>query len=979
MTLIKTIIKQCLLLSLLIALVPLNGATTRSQTKQKREREATHAAMMAAPETVEASDAAAAEVETTSINDALTTVIRTNDMAKLTALCEQPGIDLNAIKIEHSLNGATSQLYSPLGIATVEDNAEAIKLLCAHGALAQPEEPYLDGIATATPFFIAFQHGKTTALKALCNYAKAAINTPVKPINALHKDNALYKRTLLSLLLTVEIPEAEYITLFDLIKMFHEAGAYSNSTAEDIVNNKAFSNSNRTQLLTLLMSPEAAYQLGCKAIMKKMLALDGTAQDFDFLRTYITETGKNTHIVTNEIHFCPLFVYIDDILTSLLLASRPAAMAVETFDLFIRQVKAFLAAPVTDATGKSITTKEYLAQTNDQWELEAPKIDVADMITTPDTSKINAHIIPAPALRQNPETAEGLYKGTSSEIWNESCGFYAVFHLVNLWQYRSNPAELTKHLRRNNFSEFLGLIRSAPDLLPILKKPDSIEYKLLLDGDKLSLKHTAYPTVTKHLATSAAVPLGGASDEECTAILASYSFLNGVKDQALHYAPCVNTSIANDIPRVDGLKFALTYCNPRGDHTTPHTDYLKTAIARPEAFVFPVFIRTTGHASSALIYKATDTPGQAKQFYVFFAESNHMPGHKDSGSSAKGESMDFATCFQQLLATLTDTSRADIAILAPKDTCHAPQHICTLLEHCEKQITTPEQVYTWRCPSEIIARIEAAIIDNDMPELDRLCTQAVKDGLDLTTISIKHNIPGAPAGLRDGTYSPLGIAILEDNAQAIEILCAHGAKTCSCGPLPNTLNKLDAFFLAIYHYKCNALRSLCMHAKTEINTRMVYHTGQLISPLAYLMLLKPVSEIAEEQEQMIIAMAKALLDNGAEINTKYYLNKNTLFHFAWKKHYFELFKVLCTYSQAGEAINELDDSATGVLGMILTDRTIDNNQRYEFIKMAIDAGANPKIAEYYFRRILTMLDFNPEEGYGPYEPRLIELLKSYAH
>ncbi|MBM3892928.1 ankyrin repeat domain-containing protein [Candidatus Dependentiae bacterium] len=963
MTLIKNISKQCILLLSLIALAPLHTATDNRAEIKKRGRD-------------EASASAIAEAEP--VADQIATAIRTNDMAKLTALCEQAGIDLNAIKIEHSLNGSTSKLYSPLGIATAEDNAEAIKILCAHGALAQPEEPYLDGIATATPFFIAFQYGKTTALKALCNYAKAAINTPAKPINPLHKDNPLYKRTLLSLLLTVETPEAEQITLIDLIKMFHATGAYSDTAADEIINNKTFSNSKRTELLALLMSPEAAYQLGCKAIMKKMLALDVSAQDFDFLRTYIDEKGRSTYISTDEDRLIPLFAYVDNILTSLLIASRPTAMTVETFDLFIAQVKAFLATPVTNATGSSMATKAYLTQRGREWEeLEAQGFrpaDLACITVIPDPSKISAHIIPIPALKQNAQMAAASYKDASSE-WNESCGFYAIFHLVNMWQYKSKPIEFIQRLGRSHFSEFLGLMRSAPDLIPALRTPDAIKHTLLLDSDKLSLKHTTYPAAIKHLATSAAIPLGGTSDEECNAIIASYSFLNGVTDQVLQYAPCVNTSIFTDIPRVDGLKFSLTYCNANGDHTKSHTDYLKAAIARSEAFVFPVLIRTTAHASSALIYKATDIPGQAKQFYVFFAESNHMPGHQDSGSSDKAECFDFATCFQQLFATLTDTTRAEIAILGPKEKCHKP-HVYTLLEHCEKQITTPEQVYAWRCPSEIITRIEAAIKDSDIPQLDQLCTRAEEDGLDLTTISIKHDIPGAKAR-RDTTYSPLGIAILEDNAPAIEILCAHGAKTCLCGPLPNTLNKLDAFFLAIYHYKCNALQALCMHAKTEINTQMVYHTGQLISPLAYLMVLKPVSEIAEEQEQMIIAMAKALLDNGANITTTYYLNQETLFHFAIKKRYFELFKMLCTYPQARDAINMLNDTWQIPLVMLANDRTIDNNRRYQLVKMALEAGANPSIKSSMGRNIFGMIEA-PEEGYGPYEPRLIDLLKSHA-
>ncbi len=961
---------------------PLHAATGSQSQEKKRVRDTEHAATMAEPAAAATYDAEAPTIDNSAIAEAVLSAIRGEDSAALTTCCSTtPKEILITIQLPHPTDKTV--LISPLKyITTAFPPAE--------------RKPIVSKMAIIL-------------LKAYSN----ASDTVIEPVDLILQNPEIDEETRYQLfVLILGVDKAVEEELKIMLKKLHDAVDVEKNIETLLqLGNPTLLKDNSILLLILagimLLASEQALPIdemlrdklfkefiaaGCSEeqktsaigqyICNKFLCNTRpiSAEDFDIL--WAEALDGNATCLGKEKDI-PLHIAIDNILTSALLAH-------DTNDELKTQINAFFAKPVVQSPERTITMREHLSSRSKAWEasqtpsatlLSPEKIALAhSRLPAPVVDKPTITVIPIPALLQSSPIGKALYKDSASSTWSKSCSFYAIFHLVNLWQYRDNPAALKERLGRNNFSTFLSLTRSAADLVPMLRAPEALPCTLILDDEKRSRKKATYPTLTKHLDTAATIPLGGNSLTD--ALLTSYSFLSDVSDQSLHYAPVVaTTGLAwrGDIPCIDGLRFGITYCNANGDHNTEHTAYLKAAIAKPEAFVFPVCIETPKHMSSGLAYKITDIPGQPKQFYVFFAESNNTPGHENNESSTKPVSskksgaFHFATLFQQLFASLTDTpSRNDVAVLGPEETFQGDDAFC-LLESCRRQVTSPEQVYTWRCPSEDIAHIEAAIIDHDSPLLDRLCDQYAASGIDLNTIRINRNVRGVMSA-QSVSCSVLGIAVLEDNAQAVKVLCSHGATPQLAAPLQFTDNVADAFSLAIYHRKCKALQALCQYASAEINRISVDDFERPTAHVALLMKLHKSPEMADTTyETLLITMAQALLDHRADLSATEHLFKRTLFHFALEEHYFNLFEILCQYPQAKDVINQSDSFGHSTLYNILDNRSINEEQRYNLTKMALDAGA------YYDESLQQEVKHRTQIKFWRLEPRLIELLQDHAH
>lgn len=617
-----------------------------------------------------------------------------------------------------------------------------------------------------------------------------------------------------------------------------------------------------------------------------------------------TRLTKENH---NDLQAIPLFVLIDNTLTGLAFAS-------DTNTTCKRLIQDFFSTTIINDTGRPTIIKDYFTAIANNWEASRTYPTDAEItanirharscLPEPDPVKTTITVMSLPSLLQAADTARMLYLNPTqpAQQWDMSCAFYAVFHLVNAWKYRDNPVAMAKHLSRNNFSEFLALLQSGKELIPSLERttvdPRDIDYPLFI-------RKRFYPSITKDLEWGARLILGGIGPDFEQYLIASYGFLKKIDDFAMQYAPTFTNFPATK----------LSYAHSNDEFIAPYTAYLKSALTQQHAFVFPLFIGTKKHASSALIYKLQTARGKPTQFYVFFAESNRNEGHRDSRDSSVGEALNFATTFKQLVGILTDQSETNINIAGPTETL-AVNDLYSLLKFCSNQIAAGGAVYNWNplpegaaAPAPVAALsptlgkdMARAIINGNVEELSALCAQAK------TAINdIKLHIPSVHTPSDFQLYTPLAF---------LAYVGANG--------LPHT-----------------RAETAVMHRK----------------------------KVNEKKAQM----ANILCNAGANPTVKVpYSNKGTLFHYALANQSNKIFKTLCLNKNALAAVNTVNERGNTPLHSVLYNReeAILKN-RFQYAKLLCEAGANLTITNDSGKTPLALA-----EAIG--DAQLITLLRSHA-
>ena len=460
----------------------------------------------------------------------------------------------------------------------------------------------------------------------------------------------------------------------------------------------------------------------CRAILETLQTLDEVKLEalIAELPTYFAPPWTKTIIDSDDVgndrsRTINAAVYVMGYMSSLLLSAHELPTAIkkkigQTLMTHAADIKRLAEMPVAQPAAHSIE-------------------EIQRLLPPLQDDRLTVQVVSLQTLLQGAHIGQLLYSDKSDKratAWENTCGFYSVFHLVNAWVHREKPEQLVASLTRDNFSKFVGLLQSCTDAATSLTADDL----------------TAYPTIRNALLIAATRTFGHSGLCDVQQLLSTYAFLLHMKDSpTLRYTPCYYNK--------DLSRHSLFCCDSWLNQTEFNT-YMRTHMTDENPFVFPLIIGTEAHVSCALIYKVT------KQHYiVFFAESNQLEGHINYGMSAQGEGMNFKSELTKIIANLTTTPEEQIAVVGTLKRLTKPD-LCILLNHYNQYIKDHKgTIYDFALPHEEIKLLNSTITR-------RLIAQEKSTWLSVMT-SLPKTAPDRPEAL-------LFTALYDDDQLMVEQL-----------------------------------------------------------------------------------------------------------------------------------------------------------------------------------------------------------------
>jgi 26S proteasome non-ATPase regulatory subunit 10 len=525
-----------------------------------------------------------------------------------------------------------------------------------------------------------------------------------------------------------------------------------------------------------------------------------------------------------------------------------AQQATITPDSFKRLLADLLKHPVPNKSGSSIALSEYCKILEVEWEASSPPTDnylqapshdeilsVLTKLPAPLVDKVNVTVISLPTLLQTAEVADMLYREgddvprpEEDARWKSSCSFYAKFHLVNAWRNRGDAIGMLKDFSRNNFSNFLGLMRSAGDVAKQLSDAEWLaatrkhhqnniatsgedfakkvfHEKKIADLDALIARTKYYPTIKTDLELASQWQLGGLPYDHATALTTSYIFLTGSnesirEESVLQYCP----HYADDLESKPLSFFHFSANNEHSGIFTQSDELLRYLQGMTTPLVFPLSLGTKKHASSALVYKfqlpSTDAGMSQPQYIVFFAESNRFSGHEDHAQSDKGEYFNFKTALTRLFAKLELRPESDVHVQGPTDELTVREKAFLVQAMHQKLKEAGGQSFEFEPQDVRMNIVYKAIEADDAEKLAAFCKAHPAE------INIKNPYQG----------SLLQYAVLKKAANAVQVLLNAGADLTVKNALGWTV-----FHLAAILQSLPILKLLCASDKANATINLI--------------------------------------------------------------------------------------------------------------------------------------------------------------